>query len=45
MNIEIENNLTTTIFKGDEIHIKKGNRTVKVLEGEDQFVEKDKLLR
>ena len=46
MKIEIENNLTTTIFKGDEIHkVEKGNRTVKVLEGsEDHLVEKDRVV-
>ena len=46
MKIEIENNLTTTIFKGDEIHkVEKGNRTVRVLEGsEDHLVEKDRVV-
>ena len=46
MKIDVENNLTTTIFKGSEIHkIEKGSRTVKVLKGgEEHFVKKDRVV-
>ncbi len=47
MKIDIENNLNTTVFNGDEIHkVEKGDRKVKVSRGsEDYFVKKDRTFK